>query len=474
MNAAVSGREIPAEQPMSWVDHAWLRMDSPTNLLVVNAVMWTAEPVDADGLRRLLAERLVGQFPRFAHRPADTSSPLGRARWVADEAFSIDRHLVEVTLAAPGDSRALQRYVGAQQEEPLDPDLPMWQVHLVHGYRDGSAVLFRVHHSIADGMALARVLLSLTDLAPPGGAEGEPVGFTEANPGGASLPSPLLGLPGLDTTWQVAAGLTQQGRDLLKDPRKAWALGRTALEDAARLLHVLDLPPKRASVLNQPLGVAKLATWTEPLPLAQVKAIGRAHGATVNDVLLAGLGGAFSRYLRERGEEPADVPVLIPVDLRPPGEPLPRELGNAFGFFFVDLPAGELGGGARVAEMHRRTEALKRSPEAVVTMGVLAGIGVAPAIVEDLAVAFFVTKVSGVVTNVPGPKEPVYVAGSRVDGVIGWVPRGGDISFGVAVFSYAGEVTVGFSTDAAVLPDPDRLVELFAEEMAALSQDPPS
>jgi hypothetical protein len=97
---------------------------------------------------------------------------------------------------------------------------------------------------------------------------------------------------------------------------------------------------------------------------------------------------------------------------------------------------------------------------------VLAGLGASPKVVEDIGVAFFGSKAAGVVTNVPGPSEPVYLAGAKVDGITGWVPRAGDMGFGVSIFSYAGEVVVGFSTDAGLMPDPERLQELMLAEVS--------
>ena len=102
--------------------------------------------------------------------------------------------------------------------------------------------------------------------------------------------------------------------------------------------------------------------------------------------------------------------------------------------------------------------------------GVLAGLGASPKVVEDIGVAFFGSKAAGVVTNVPGPREPVYLAGARVTGFIGWVPRAGDMGFGVSISSYAGQVTIGFSTDSELMPDPDRLQELVLAQVALMLQ----
>lgn len=435
---------------MPWVDHAWLRMDRPENLIVVNSVLWTDRPVDDDVMRAVLEERLIGQFPRFTQRPEPPRTPFGRAHWVTDESFDLDRHLVYVTLDPPGDMAALQQYVGDVQHVPLDPALPLWQVHIISGFDAGTAVLSRIHHSVADGIALTRVLLSLTDEQPD-------AGFAPPHDG-RSPPLP-----------RRVGRLLSESVSTVTHPSRLVQMGSNAVHDAARLAHIADLPPKRPSLLNGQVGVAKLATWSEPIALDEVKAIGRACGCTLNDVMLAALGGAFRRYLVEHGEEPADVPVLVPVDLRPPDQPLPRELGNNFGFFFVNLPVAAADPRERLEVAHARAEELKSSPEALVALGVLAGMGISPGPVEDFGVAFFVTKASGLVTNVPGPQQPIYFAGAKVDGVIGWVPRGGDMTFGISIFSYHGTVRIGVSTDAATIPDPEALVAGFQDELQVLS-----
>jgi diacylglycerol O-acyltransferase / wax synthase len=442
-------------QHMSLVDHAWLRMDSAVNLMVVNSVVWTDEPVDTEALRAVIQERMVDEFPRFRQFPQAAHLPFGRGHWEDDPNFDLDRHLLTVDLEAPGDETALQRYVGAQMSVPLPLGRPLWQIHRVSGYNGGSALLFRVHHAVADGMALARVLISLTDDRPD-------VGFAHPSRGGRSA-----GLRG------IVGGLVHEGVETLMHPTRVVGMGTTAVKDAARLAYLADLPVKDdTSLLNQPLGVPKLATWSRPLSLAVVKEIGRASGCTVNDVLVAALGGGFRSYLLARGEEPKDVRVMIPVDLRPPDQPLPRNLGNAFGLFMATVPAGTADPGERLSLVHRQMQEIKNSPEAVVTISVLAGMGAAPGPLEDFTLAFFASKTSGVVTNVPGPQQPVYIAGAEVKGVIGWVPRAGDIGFGVAIFSYAGTVTVGVAVDARIIPNPADLVAAFEAELEVMAGQP--
>lgn len=435
---------------MSAVDSAWLRMDTPGNLLVVNAVIWTEQPADFDEFRAIIGERMIGRFPRFRQHPGSSRIPMGRAEWVDDEDFDPGRHYRYVTLDEPGNEAALQAYVSSQSGIPLDPAHPLWEIHFVSGFGQGSAALFRIHHAIADGIALTRVMLSLTD-------DGPQDHFTEVTDPSSS--QSLLGAAG----WVVSSGF-----GLVRHPTRIAGVARTALRDTTRLVHLATLPTKPKSVLSGKVVATKLVTWTPPIPLEDIKVIGRHTGTTVNDVLLAALAGALGDYLVERGTPLQDVRVMVPVNLRPLDAPLPPELGNEFGFYFVDLPTGSMPPRERLTETHRRLEEIKGSPEALVAFGVLAGLGASPKVVEDIGVAFFGSKAAGVVTNVPGPRQPVYLAGARVAGLIGWVPRAGDMGFGVSISSYAGQVTVGFSTDADLMPDPDRLQALVMAQVAMM------
>jgi diacylglycerol O-acyltransferase len=432
---------------MSAVDSAWLRMDQPGNLLVINSVMWSSEVADFDQLRAVIEERMINRFPRFRQRPQESRIPLARAEWADDEDFDPERHYRYVTLPEPGDQAALEAYVSSQSGIPLPLDRPLWEVHFISGFERGSASLFRIHHSVADGISLMRVVLSLTDEGP--GDLFQPV----RDPGTTQV------------VVHAAESVLGYGLGLVRHPSRIGGLVGTATHDAARLLHLATLPTKPKSVLSGDVGPTKRVTWTRPIALSTVKEISRASGTTINDVLLASLSAALGSYLVERGTLLPSVRVLVPVNLRPLDGPLPAELGNAFGFYFVDLPTGPMEPHERLAAMHAHVEEIKGSPEALVAFGVLAGLGAAPKVVEDLGVAFFGSKAAGVVTNVPGPREPVYLAGAKVDGIIGWVPRGGDMGFGVSIFSYAGEVVVGFSTDAGLIPEPGRLSDLMLAEV---------
>ncbi|HET8754901.1 MAG TPA: wax ester/triacylglycerol synthase domain-containing protein, partial [Solirubrobacteraceae bacterium] len=147
---------------MARADAAWLHMDRPTNLMVINSVLWFDEPVDWDAYTAVIRDRLLARFDRFRQRPVE--GPTG-PHW-EDVEVDLELHVHHVALPAPGDRRALETFVSDRAAMPLDRSRPLWEVYLIDGFGDGAAVLTRMHHCIADGITLARVMLTLTDGGP--------------------------------------------------------------------------------------------------------------------------------------------------------------------------------------------------------------------------------------------------------------------------------------------------------------------
>src|SRR5664280_3862212 len=153
------------------VDTMWLNMDRPNNLMVIDGVMWFDQTLDFERLGPLIRRRLLNRYPVFSQRPVAPSIPFGMPHWEDDPDFDLSRHLRRATLPAPGDQVALQRFVENRMSVPFDHAHPMWEFILVDGYLGGCALVSRFHHSLADGMALSQVLLSLTDASPGGDVE---------------------------------------------------------------------------------------------------------------------------------------------------------------------------------------------------------------------------------------------------------------------------------------------------------------
>ena len=441
---------------MASIDAAWLGMEDPTNLMMVTGVMALDGPVDLKRLRLLLDRRLK-PFGRFHQRVVRPRTRGNVPHWEDDEHFEIDNHISHVALPKPGDDATLRDMVSDLMSVPLDFSKPLWHMHVIDGYHGGSVVLTRVHHSIADGIALVRVMLSLTDESPK---EKTPRATTER-------PAPGFRLP-LDWLPAAIGRGVASGQALIANPDRAMNIARIGAHGAYRLGRLVLLPPDPQTVFKGDLGRRKRAAWSEPVPLDDFKSIGKAFGATVNDVLVATATGALRRYIEKRGGSTAGVAIRasVPVNLRPLDGPL--KLGNAFGLVFLTLPIGIADPGRRLRAIKKEMDELKSSPEALVAFGVLSLLGLAPVEVEQLGLRFFGSKATAVLTNVPGPRQPLYMAGRRIDKVMFWVPQSGHMALGISILSYAGGVMLGVATDAGLVPDPEQIVAGFNVEFEAM------
>jgi diacylglycerol O-acyltransferase / wax synthase len=442
-----------ARTPLSSVDAAWLRMEDPTNLMMVTGLLVFDERLDPSAVRQVIEERLIG-FPRFRQRVAEAPLGMGPPQWSSDRRFELDAHLHRVALPEPGDKGALEAFVSDLMSTPLDFTKPLWQIHLVD-YGRGSVLVARIHHCIADGIALIQVLLSLTDPAPEAAHPRRPVDGSP--PAGSTLPF-----------LSRVNRLAEAGFGLVREPSRALGVAGMAAAAAGTLAQISLLPPDPKTALKGPLGTSKRAAWSEPIPLDEVKSAGARTGATINDVLVTAAAGALRRYLVERGEDVSEleVRVAVPVNMRPPDEA--HRLGNQFGLVFLQLPLWIADPGERLAEIKQRMDDLKTSVQPAVALAMLNALGYVPGAAQPLAVRFFGSKASAVLTNVPGPRERLYLTGKPLQRAMFWVPQSGRLGLGISILSYNGEVLVGVATDAGLMPDPERVVAAFEADLGDL------
>ena len=465
---------MPNHERMSSVDTAWLRMDSPGNSMMIVGVSATATPVRPDDFRRMLEHRLLC-FGRFRQRAVGDA--LG-ASWVEDESFDLDAHLKLVTLPAPAGKAELESLAAELASTSLDPRRPLWQFHFVPHYRDGSAWVMRVHHCYADGIAMVRVLLSMTEQDPA------PALAPRANRrrGKAAPRAGLDVLPILNWVEQLVqpaedivenalaegAKLLEGGVHQLFHPDRLAAVAAQAGGMAGEFARVLTLPDDPDTPLRGALGGYKAVAWSTPIPLHEVTTVGKALGCTVNDVLMSTVAGALGGHLRAQGFDTAGLRVRasVPVNLRSVDEPL--SLGNRFGLVFVDLALGLADPLQRVAVTRDTMVALKGSMQPPMSLMTLGLMGMLPAAVQPPIVELFSRKASAVVSNVPGPQSPLYLCGQRISEMYFWVPQSGSIGLGISILSYAGQVHFGMISDRRVLDAPGPVVERFAPEFEKL------
>ena len=458
-------------EPMSKVDTAWLRMESPTNLMMITGVLVFAQRLDMTRLRRLLAQRFLA-YRRFRQRAVDTGSA---AFWETDAGFKIERHVLGARLPknpdkSPADKRALEDFVSKLASTPLDHARPLWQFQLIENYQGGSVLIARIHHCYADGLALVQVLLSLTDAAPKLEKRAE-LAKVWLPPERDGVFERLLqpARAGLEKALKYGEKALEKGIEMLRDPSLAAAVARESGEITRELAIALSLSDDPATALKGPLGPRKRCAWAEPLPLADVKAIGKVLRCTVNDVLLACAAGALRSYLRDAGEhvDGLTIRATVPVNLRPLEHA--QKLGNHFGLVFLDLPVGEGNPLRRLERVAQSMRDLKRSKQAALTFGLLAAVGMAPVALQRLALELFSRKASTVATNVPGPQMPLYLAGCEVRELMFWVPQNGTIGMGLSILSYNGRVHFGLIADERRVADPDAIAQRFAREVEKLT-----
>jgi WS/DGAT/MGAT family acyltransferase len=461
--AKQSERKIRRE-PMSRVDTAWLRMERPTNLMMITGVLMFDTPMTIDRLRKVIKQRFLS-YPRFRQKAVD--GPTG-AIWEDDADFDLEWHVRLSALPGRAGKRELERFVSQLASTPLDQTKPLWQFHLVESYHGGSALIARIHHCYADGIALVQVLLSLTDTTAEAGkgSDLESAWLKDDKPGGDGSGSKRDG--GFEKYKKIGTQVLAKGMEFYNDPSLAAVLANEGREIARELLNAVMLPDDPPTVLKGRLGVSKRVAWAEPLDLADVKAVSRAYRCTVNDVLMASAAGALRSYLIDRGERIDGVTLraTVPVNLRPLKHA--KKLGNHFGLVFLDLPVGEDNPVRRLERVAAHMHELKTSRQAIVSFGLLAAMGLAPAAVQSMALDLFSRKATAVATNVPGPKMPLYMAGQRLREMMFWVPQTGNVGIGISIMSYQNHVHFGLIADGRLMPDPDAVIRRFGPEFEKL------
>jgi len=458
---------------MSAADAAWLHMDRPTNLMVINSLMLFDEPLDFARLERVVRRRLVGRYPRFRQRIAQSRLPLLPAGWEEDPNFALEHHVHHLALPHPGDQQALRKLLGDLMVTPLNRARPLWDLYLIEHVDGGCAVFVRMHHCIADGIALARVLLSLTDRSRTSGigpAAAEGVAAASASAGSGAAAQPLLGA--VVSVCNTTAALAGTAIGLVANPLRLSRFASAVARDVSTAVQLALTPADADTALKGAPGVNRQVVWSEPLSLELVKQVAHAHNVTVNDVLLAAVAGALRRHLQRRGKPVGAIQAMVPFNLRQLQEPVPRELGNRFGLVYLELPVDMSDSSERLLDVHRRMNAIKHSRNAPVSYEILGAMGVAPVQLERRVIDFLTAKSTMVITNVPGPRETIYLAGAPVRAALVWAPTSGSVGMSISIFSYRGEITVGLMVDPTRVPRPQGIVADLERELRALARLP--
>jgi WS/DGAT/MGAT family acyltransferase len=397
---------------MNAADHAWLRMDCPENLVVIHLAFMFVAPLSLQAVRAKLEARLL-PFHQFTHR---AKRGWLSSQWVPDEQFHIDRHLTEMHLPEGSGGKELKAWMSGEACKPLAKDRPLWVATLVHNVEGRSALVMRVHHSLADGVSLMDLISGMTDIAE-----------------GAHYVEPARASQRLSLTPAVIVR----------------HIGSVLADTATMLFMRKDKPSK---IKGEP-GKHKSVAWSDGLSLAVTRDIAHRHGATVNDVMLSIIAGALRRHLLAQGQKRIAAPVrtVIPMNMRPPGEN--HLLGNQFGLVGLELPVHQADPLDRLHAVRDGMTTLKKGFQGQLALALVKFAGLLPHALQQLVLGIFSRRCTVIVTNVIGPAEARSVDGVRMDELMLCVPQGMTVGVGVSIISYNDQVRIGFLVDNKLMPD---------------------
>jgi diacylglycerol O-acyltransferase / wax synthase len=455
---------------LSPLDASFLFAEHRTAAMHVGAVMTFAPPergpLDLDALVELIGRRLP-LVPRYRQKVRDVPGHLGLPVWVDDPGFDLAFHVRRSALPAPGTEQVLRELVGRLLARQLDRSRPLWEVYLIEGLADGRfAVVTKTHHAMVDGLASMDIGAALLDPTPQP-RETPPDDWDPApEPSALELaadavlhalrrPRDVLDVAGraVSDVQQVVSAVTRAAEAVV-------AAGRSAAA-------VRPVPPLTAATGEQ------RRYGMERTTLADHRAVRKAHGGTVNDVVLAVVAGALRQWMISRGEpltSEVSVRALVPVSVR--ARRRDDVGGNSISAYFVDLPVAEPDPVRRLAVVRDAMEEHKRSGRAVEATAMIRLVGLAPPIVHSLGARLasqFSSRLYNVlVTNVPGPPCPLYALGARMLDMFPVVPLAGGQAVAIGITSYDGGVHYGLTADRDALPDVDVLAAAMSDALAEL------
>jgi diacylglycerol O-acyltransferase / wax synthase len=457
---AQSSDRAGARDRLSPLDASFLEFEDAVSHMHIGSVGLFEGPAPGEQELREMVLAKLPLVPRYRQLVRFVPLRMGCPVWADDPHFNLDYHLRRTALAAPGGERELRRLVGRVMSQQLDRTKPLWEMWAVEGLDGGRwALISKIHHCMVDGVAGTDLITVLLDRSrtpdPPRGDTWEP----RASPDGAALLARAI----VDSVLSPA-----QAVRALTAPTQ---LATRGIDAAHRLLRLRRaVAPTPASSLNGALGPHRRWSWARA-QLSDVRVVRENLGGTVNDVVLACIAGGFRELLIARGE-PVDrvVRSLVPVSVRSPGEH--GVYNNRVSAMFADLPVSSESPAERLRSISAQMAELKRSKEAVAGEVLTSLGGFAPPLLLALAerVATHVPQhsVNTVTTNVPGPQHPLYAAGRRMLEAFPYVPLGGHLRVGVAIFSYDGALTFGVTGDYDGAPDIDLLCEGIERSLAEL------
>ncbi len=409
--------------------------------------------------------------PLFLKRPHRSVATAGQWCWTEDQHFDLEYHVRHSALPKPGRVRELLELCGRLHSTRLALERPLWEIHLIEGLRDGRVAMYsKMHHALIDGVSSMRLIQSVLstdaderDMAPTWSAEHTSRRNLSK---GADTENTTFGLP--LGALRTALGISAEAAGL------PGALARTLSRGVRNETSALSLYAPRTVINKRITGSRRFAA--QDWPIERLRAIGKASGTTLNDVVLAMCSGAMRTYLDELGALPdSSLVAMVPVGLKAKSsQKASASGGNAVGSVMVRLGTDEPDPADRLQGIHH---SMLTGKEALSTMTpaqilVMSALGLAPAILAPMLKMEGITRppFNLIISNVPGPKEPLYFNGARMDGMYPLsIPIHG-MGLNITCTSYADDLGFGLTGCRRTVPHLQRLLTHLDEELAALEK----
>jgi len=422
-------RKATKPERLSRADAARWHMGTPANPMVIGALLLFDRRLTLEALEALVRDKLL-PHQRFRQHVVESRHRFGAPRWRDDTAFDFHEHVRRLEPSGPADAATLLALVSERINAPLPLERSPWSFELVDLLPQGTALLVRIHHCIADGRALVALLEQLADE-------------------------------------NVGAGENQSPPRRSGQPQRSHRF----FGQFADLLRLFRRSGDPVSLLRRPLNGRKCVAWSEAIPLDTIKAIAAAHGHHVADVLLTGVAGALDRYAREHGQVPRSVHALLPVAA--PSKASADQLGNHYASVFVSLCAAVDDPRERLETVAREMAALRSGGQSRIAGGLMKVAGTVAPGIERRALRWGARRASLVVSSLAGPKVPLQLAGQPLGAIVIWAPAADSIGLSCTLFGYAGAIRLGVLSDSAVIDHPDELVAAFQAAIDELGRDTP-
>ena len=459
---------MPTER-LSPLSAAFLQIEDedPSAALAIGSITVFEPPAPTfEEFASAIAGRLP-LLPRYRQRLQTVPFDLAAPSWADDPHFDVRWHLRSTALPAPGGKEEMCWLMSRVMTHRMDRSRPLWEYWFVEGLEGGRwALLSKIHHSMVDGVSGTDIYRLILDLGP------EPMAALPDHwqPEPESSPAAVLGR----AAWDLVTTPAATARALGAAARSPSRLARRTLHSAHGLLTLAGaLRMASPSSLVGPLDGSRRFCWTT-IPMADILQVRQTLGCSVNDVALAAISGGFRHLLLERGEpaDPHALRSLVPVNVRAPGQERLRD--NRVSLMLPYLPV-------EIADPRKRLEAVRErirslheagEPDAGESVTGLAQLGPFPPVSFGVRLAFHLRQrlITTVTTNVPGPREPLYGLGRRVEAIIPYVPIADRVRIGIAMFSYCGTFTFGITGDYRFAPDLHVLAEGIEQSLAELTE----